>query len=121
MKNRILKRAAMPLTTIYFALHYLQYSGEGPSLIRFYGKDLLLVPLLACATAAAAELSGRPQAIGIKEIVLTFIAVAVFFEGLLPVLSETVVGDPCDIAAYAAGAVLTGYAIHRDRILRHSV
>lgn len=113
--------AVLPLTACYFTLHYLQYTGAGPAVVRFYGKDVLLVPLLTFATAIAAELFGRPQKIGTKEIALTFAAVSVFFEGILPLLSDEVSGDPFDIAAYAAGAILTLWAVRSNKKLRHSV
>jgi len=121
MMNSALRRAVLPLTACYFGIHYLQHSGVGPDFVRFYGKDLILVPLLTCATMIAAELSGRPQKTGTKEVVLTFVAVSVFFEGLLPYFSEEASGDLFDIAAYAAGAVMTILAIRSNKELRHSV
>lgn len=121
MINDAIRTAVLPLTACYFALHYLQHSGEGPIMVRYYGKDFLLVPLLTFATAIASELLGRPQKAGTKEVVLTFAAVSIFFEGLLPCFSVEVNGDPYDVAAYAAGAVLTILAVRFNKNIRHNV
>lgn len=121
LTSKTVKTTALPLAAGYFALHYLQHSGGGPEWLRFYGKDVLLVPILVTATSLTGEMLGRPQKIGWREVLLTWAAVSVFFELLLPAFRQNIAGDPLDIVVYALGAVIFLFFLKKNNELRHSV
>lgn len=121
LNSKTVRTTALPLTAGYFVLHYLQFSGAGPEWLRFYGKDILLVPILITATSLTGEMLGKPQRIGWREVLLTWIVVSVFFELFLPAFREDIKGDPLDIAAYAFGAAVFLFFLRQNNELRHSV
>jgi len=106
------------MVAAYFTIHYLQHGGYGPEWLRYYGKDLLLIPLLLSATEIAAQFLNKPVQIRLKEVVLAVVAVSLAFEWWIPAATGAGGGDPFDIVAYAAGGFL--YAIlvrlHRRRV-----
>lgn len=121
LTSKTVKTTALPLTAVYFALHYLQFSGAGPEWLRFYGKDMLLVPMLVTAVSLTGEMLGKPQRIGWREVVLTWIAVSVFFELFLPAFRDNIKGDPLDMVAYGLGAAVFLIFLRKNNELWHSV
>jgi hypothetical protein len=71
-----------------------------------YLDPLLCMPLLLTGLAWQQRwLSGRPR-LRLAEIVLATAMVAFFSEWLFPLWSASFTADPCDVAAYFAGAAL---------------
>lgn len=95
----------LAMVASYFFAHYLQHTGRGPELVRFYAKDFLLVPLLISATEITAQFLNRPIAIRTREVIVAVVAVSVAFEWLIPTISASGEGDIWDIAMYTAGGL----------------
>lgn len=92
-------------TTFYLVLHYLQNHGNGPEIIRFYGKDLILVPLLILGISSATTLFQVPAKIRFKELVLTIIVCITAFEFLFPRFGMAFERDLGDILCYISGGL----------------
>ncbi len=94
------------LVLLYFTSHYLQSHALGPEYLRFYAKDILLVPMLIYAIYITALLLGKELQIGSRHIWITFVAVSLIFEGILPVAGSQYSSDLWDVLAYFAGAMI---------------
>lgn len=94
------------IVAAYFALHLMQHYALGPELLRFYGKDVLLVPVLASGVAISTGLAGMNIKITFPKLLLTGIYVAVVFEFILPHFGEQYHTDWYDLPAYALGVII---------------
>jgi len=103
--NKIEAHTIFVFTAFYLVLHYLQNHGLGPEIIRFYGKDLILVPLLILGINSAATFFHVPTKIRFKEVVLTIIVCIIAFEFLFPRFGMAFERDPVDILCYTLGGV----------------
>jgi hypothetical protein len=99
-------KVAVALLGAFFILHFLQKMGIGPEFIRYYFKDVILVPLLVIAIKMCGELLGRKLAVNKKELLITVVYVSVAFEWILPKLELAYPGDWIDVCCYAIGAWL---------------
>jgi hypothetical protein len=90
---------------VYFAAHHAQRFGWGPEVFRFYAKDLLLVPLLLCASILVMSVLKKSFKPGTKELVVTVLYVTLVFEIILPIFGTNFVTDLVDILCYALGAL----------------
>ena len=100
------ERLAVLLLAIYFTLHLMQARGIGPEYVRFYTKDLILIPLLIIATKLVLIVFQKKIGIGAKEIVITTVYVSVAFEVFFPILDLASGGDWIDVCCYAFGALV---------------
>lgn len=98
------------LVAAYFALHLMQHYALGPELMRFYGKDVLLVPMLAAGIAISTSLAGFSTCITLRNLLLTGVYAAMVFEVILPAIGNQYQTDRYDLAAYALG-VLTAWGL----------
>lgn len=81
-----------------------------PPLLAAYMSDLLCLPLmLSVALALHRVLICRTSTLPSSWVVAAWLAVSVWFEGLLPLWSAQATADPLDVLAYALG----GLAFHR--------
>lgn len=88
--------------------------------MHFHFNDVLLIPCaLPPLLLVQRWLRLRPhdELPTAGEILLYLVVWSVFFEVLGPHIMRRATGDPWDVVAYAAGAVLAGLWWHRDRIL----
>ncbi len=99
----------------YFTLHRMQYYAIGPELLRFYGKDVLLVPILAAGIAISSALAGMLIKITLPKLLLTGLYVAVVFEFILPYLGDQYHTDWYDLAAYALGVLVAWFLLWQNR------
>ena len=97
--------AILLLSALYLMLHYLQNHGIGPEWIRFYGKDLILVPLLILGISSATALFQMPVRIRFNELVLTTLVCIITFEFMFPRFGMAFERDMVDILCYIAGAL----------------
>lgn len=107
----------------YLALHYMQHHHTGPEVIRFYGKDLILVPMLLGATAMASNFLNKPIALGTKEAIIAVVYCGFVFELVMPRLVENVHFDFIDLICYSIGAAFWHFkfAEKRHKIVDKSV
>lgn len=94
------------LVGLYLALHFAQHNSLGPDWLRFYGKDLLMVPVLLLAVQIVCTEIERPFKMSIGTIALSVMYVSLVFEVFIPWLRPNANGDWTDVLAYVAGGVL---------------
>lgn len=92
------------LLSIYLMLHAAQVWGIGPEWIRFYGKDLIIVPLLLLGITRIQSILNRKIEIRGKEIILLVIYVSLVFEVIIPFIKTNITSDIWDILMYSSGA-----------------
>ncbi|MFD2719050.1 hypothetical protein ACFST9_10005 [Hymenobacter monticola] len=86
--------------------HWLQ--GPLPPLLTSYLSDLAAMPvMLTLAVAAYRRMVARSQAFVLPDAWLgwSWVAVSMWFEGILPLFDAQAVADPLDALAYAAGTL----------------
>lgn len=91
------------LACVYFVLHFLQNHGLGPEVLRFYGKDIILVPFLMLginATMLSLDIKTR---VGIKELILTILTCTIAFEFVFPKFGMAFEPDVLDVFCYIFG------------------
>lgn len=77
-----------------------------PPLLGAYLGDLLCLPLmLSAALALHRLLICRTGILPVSWVVAAWLAVSVWFEGLLPLWSAQATADPLDVLAYALGGL----------------
>jgi hypothetical protein len=107
------------LLSIYLLLHAAQVWGLGPEWIRFYGKDIILVPLLLLGVTRVQSIVNRKVDIRYKEIIILVIYVSIVFEVIIPLIRTNITSDIWDVVMYIAGAalyqVLAGYKSEQIR------
>jgi hypothetical protein len=78
-----------------------------PPLLAAYLSDLLCLPLmLSVALAMHRLLICRTGTLPRSWVVAAWLAVSVWFEGLLPLWSVQATADPLDVVAYALGGLI---------------
>lgn len=92
-------------TAVYFVLHYIQHHGIGFELLRFYGKDLLLVPFLMLGIKTTAYILGIKINIGLKELIATVLTCILSFEVIFPRLGMAFAPDLIDVFCYVIGGI----------------
>ena len=93
------------LTAIYLVLHYLQTHGLGPEILRFYGKDLILIPILILGISSTTILFNIPVRIRFKELILTILVCIISFEFIFPRYGMAFERDLADILCYISGGL----------------
>ncbi|NEN22502.1 hypothetical protein G3O08_03165 [Cryomorpha ignava] len=93
------------LAAIYLVVHYMQAHGRGPVLLRFYGKDLTLIPFLILGISSASALFNISVKIRFKELILTVIVCIVGFEFIFPRFGMAFERDMADMLCYIAGGL----------------
>lgn len=96
----------LALAGVYFAVHYLQFHGLGPELVRFYAKDIILVPFLMLGINATTLALGLATRIGIKELTLTILTCSIAFEVIFPKFGMAFEPDIVDVLCYIFGGSL---------------
>lgn len=91
---------------IYLTLHFLQSHALGPEFVRFYAKDILLVPMLLFSVGIVSNSFSLQIELGNKEVCIAFLYCVLAFEIIIPTLSDFKSFDWLDIIAYALGAVV---------------
>lgn len=77
-----------------------------PPLLSSYLGDLLCLPLmLSLALAAHRALIAQNSTLPGAWVLAAWLAVSVWFEGLLPLWSAQATADPLDVVAYALGGL----------------
>lgn len=94
------------LAFLYFVLHFFQHHNIGPWYIRFYAKDILLVPFLMLGIKTTTQVLGISVRVGVKELVATTLTCIFAFELIFPRLGMAFAPDFIDIICYIIGAVL---------------
>jgi hypothetical protein len=93
-------------SAIYLLLHLFQNYAFGPEFVRFYFKDILLIPMLMFSIAVVSALFGFRIELGNKEILSAFLYCVLVFEVILPISRENLSADWFDVIAYGMGAIL---------------
>jgi hypothetical protein len=102
---------------VYFVLHSAQHHVLGPEWLRFYGKDLLFVPLLLAAVYHSTLLLGIQPRHLLRHTLAATLYSAIVFEYVWPRLSPNAHGDPADVVCYAVGGCCYAFGmILRRRI-----
>ncbi len=93
------------LALAYGALQWARRRGDLPLMIDWYFADVLCLPLVLGLVLAAQRLVGRPADWTLPwwHGLAGAIFYAVYFEGVLPRLSDRAVADPTDALAYLLG------------------
>jgi hypothetical protein len=87
-----------------------------PTLASSYLGDLLCLPLLlSLALAAHRALIDQRGTLPVAWVLGAWLAVSIWFEGLLPRWSPHAVADPVDVLAYGLGAWLFHHWLNRLR------
>jgi len=91
---------------IYLLLHLLQNYALGPEFVRFYFKDILLIPMLMFSIGIVSKLFGLSIQLCNKQVLFAFFYCVLAFEIIMPKIRDSLTLDWFDIIAYGAGAVL---------------
>lgn len=109
------------LAALFLLLQLGQWAHLAPTWASSWGDDLLCLPLiLGGILLAQRHLAGRgpgytlPWAHGLGGLVL----IAVFFEGLWPLVQPSAVADPLDLVAYTLGFLFFQTVVNRPDPLR---
>lgn len=102
------------LSGFYLLLHLLQSYGIGPELIRFYGKDIILIPFLILGINAANEILKLKLKISPKELIITTVYCIVAFEFVFPNYGMAFEADSVDILCYIFGAILSYFVFFKS-------
>lgn len=103
--NSIKGHTLFILAAIYLVLHYMQAHGIGPELIRFYGKDLIFIPILILGISSTMTVFKMNSKIRIKELILTILVCIVSFEFVFPTFGMAFERDLADISCYIIGGL----------------
>ncbi|UOR06353.1 hypothetical protein MUN82_04475 [Hymenobacter aerilatus] len=105
-RRLLLMGGVLLYAVLYLNRHIWHY--PLPSWLSSHGADLLAMPILLSLTLAV-QRRLFPQ---FRKLVLpdswllgAWLAVSVWFEGVLPYFSAVAVGDPLDVAAYGVGTL----------------
>jgi len=99
------------LSAIYLVLHYMQHHEIGPSIIRYYAKDLILVPLLLGCVSMTSQFFNKHIQIGTKEVAIAVVYCGIVFELVLPRFAENVHFDFIDLVCYCIGGAAWHFII----------
>lgn len=108
------------ILSLYLLLHTFQMRGIGPEWIRFYGKDLIIVPLILLGTTRLQAILNRKIEIQKKEIILLVIYISLVFEVIMPLIKPGKTTDIWDILMYIAGAQIY-YLLFRSKTEKFSI
>lgn len=78
-------------------------------LIHAYFEDFLAIPIVLKTAQLAVQLireSWRNQVFSLREVTVITVLFALYFEGIMPELSDRFTRDLWDVFCYAAGALL---------------
>lgn len=95
----------LAFSALYLLMHFFQNNALGPELLRYYLKDILLVPMLLFSIIVVAKLFKLKINVGNKEIIAAFLYCVLAFEIIIPLTSENRSFDWFDILAYGLGAI----------------
>lgn len=104
--NRKKSYTFLVLAGVYFVLHYLQHYGLGSEILRFYAKDIILVPFLILGINATMLSLGIETRIGFKELILTILTCTLAFEVVFPSFGMAFAPDIVDVICYIFGGGL---------------
>ncbi|KAB1065148.1 hypothetical protein F3059_04135 [Salibacter halophilus] len=100
-----------------FAMNQLGwFDGLNSSLINSYLNDLLALPIilhLALIPMKYIVFKDENHALGIFNIIITFLAVSLVFEWWLPNESDQYIADYFDVLCYAIGSIWFYFAIDK--------
>lgn len=108
------------LVVLYLSVHFCQHHDLGPALMRFYAKDLLLVPFLILGIKATGDSLGFKIRIGLKELILTILVCSLAFEWIFPSFGMAFATDFVDIICYLIGGILYFVLFLRKKINKKS-
>lgn len=92
----------------------MQSYGVGSETIRFYGKDIILIPFLILGINAANEILKLNLRISYKELIITTVYCIIAFEGVFPYYGMAFEADTMDILCYIFGALLSYFAFFKS-------
>jgi len=92
----------------------MQAYGIGSQAIRFYGKDIILIPFLILGINAANEILKLNLRISHKELIITTVYCIVAFEYVFPYYGMAFEADAMDILCYIVGANLSYFAFFKS-------
>ena len=95
----------LTLAAIYLVLHFIQNHGLGPEILRFHGKDLILIPILILGISSTTILFEIPVTIRINELILTIVVSIISFEFIFPRFGMAFERDSADILCYISGGL----------------
>ncbi len=105
MKIRLSSYILLLLLCTYLFLHFGQHYNIGPTWLRYYGKDLILVPILLLGTKVIGNEINRPFSPTTTHIVVLVAYVSLVFEGIIPHIKEVGSPDLKDIFMYVIGGI----------------
>jgi len=104
LRHPLVVGAALVYSSCQLARRWLHW--PLPPLLGAYLGDLLCLPLmLSAALALHRLLICRTGILPVSWVVAAWLAVSVWFEGLLPLWSAQATADPFDVVAYALGGL----------------
>lgn len=98
------------LVAAYLFLHYIQSHNVGPEILRFYGKDIILIPFLILGINASNDILKLNLVISLKELITTTLYCIIAFEIVFPTFGMAFEADIIDVACYIFGAILFYFA-----------
>lgn len=93
----------------------MQHYQLGFEWMRFYGKDIILVPLLLIGTQIIGNEIGKPLQVSRAQITIIVAYVSLVFEGIIPWVKPEMNSDPMDILMYATGGL--GFYLFKEKFL----
>lgn len=104
---------------IFIADKILQYLQITPTWFNYYADDILFLPLcLSLALWVQQRFINPLFVFSVAQIVLTWLACSVLFEGIYPYLITGFTQDPFDILAYALGAFIFAQFLNQGAVKR---
>ena len=103
------------LVVLFGALRLGEASGGMSRWLRWYGDDLLFMPLVLTAALFAHRLGGAGASwvLPVRQGLAAAVVVGALFEGVLPSLAGHGTADPVDLVAYLAGWVFFQALLNR--------
>lgn len=86
----------------------LQRSGNGSPFINAYMDDLLFFPITLHLIYGWFEKVRKVKnyTMPVRHILVSVVFISIVFEGLLPLIDNTMTGDPLDVVCYIIGATI---------------
>lgn len=103
------------LLVLFGALRLGEATAVIPGWLRWYGDDLLFMPLVLTAALAVQRRAGAGAGwvLPLRHGLAATVIVGGLFEGILPTLAGRGTADPVDLAAYLAGWVFFQTVVNR--------
>jgi len=95
----------------------LQYVQLSPIWFNYYADDLLFLPVaLSLALWIQQKYVNQQFKFSIIQIIFTWLACSILFEGIYPALFLDYIQDPLDVLAYGIGAVIFSLFLNQGAV-----